>query len=139
MTLLPGQAGITEAVGLMAKVALLNARRSLAGDPRGSPQEMLAKMAGRRLVALCAIGRARRGMSPTRHGPVGCGVAGLARDAEAASVRIFSGVAGGAVEALGSLRRQRRAAWPKGGARFVEKPRQCRKRAGFRRTGAAGR
>src|SRR5579883_946490 len=136
---LAGQAGVTEAVGLVAEIALLDPRRSPAGDALGHTREMLAKMAGGGLVALGAVGRARRRMPPTRHGPAGGGVAGLARDAEAASVRIFSGVAGRAVEVLGSLCGQWCAGRPQGAARLVEQPRQGRKGAGFGRLRGARR
>ena len=104
----------------MAEVALFDPCRSPDGNTLCHAQEMFPGMTGRRLVALRAIGRARRGMLPARHGPVLRGMAGLAGSAEAAAMPVLSRMTGGAREAFGLFRGQRSAGWSECGARFAQ-------------------
>lgn len=129
---LPGRAsGVEagEAVGLMAEVALFDPRRPPDGDPLCHAQEVPCGMTWRRLVALCAIGRARRGVLPTRHGPVLGGMAGLAGGAEAAAVWVLRLMAGSAVEAVCLLPGQRGAGRSEGRARVLKQALQRRQGA----------
>ena len=89
---------IVPRVNLMALVAFVDSGFRLFRHSLRNHLEMFHVMAGRRLVALGATGRARRWMKKTAYGPLGRSVTLCAILAEQLKVGIFVRVAARAIQ-----------------------------------------